>query len=355
MSSTVRSAWLGVACAAAMLATACAGRGSDAVRAVDAASAGSVVPASTAAAEPVVKLVGGDHPLAGRIWSTREGRFVAPARVEAAVRDARFALLGERHGNPQHHVLQGRLVAAAARGGRRVALVAEQLDFDQQPAIDACRRDCVDFGAELGARVNWAGSGWPDYPLYRPIFKAAGTAHASVYAGNAGAKRIRSLSRAQSPAPDEAAWVARAREPLAPLGRGRLVEDLKDGHCGHLPAEYADALVFAQRLRDASMTATLRRAADAADAADRPATVVLVAGTGHARRDYGVPTLLGERDVVVVAFVEVAPGETRARKYGSADAYDYLWFTPRVDEPDPCEQFRQRLEKMNPTAGTANR
>jgi len=26
--------------------------------------------------------------------------------------------------------------------------------------------------------------------------------------------------------------------------------------------------------------------------------------------------------------------------------FDYVWFTPRVDESDPCEKFREQLEKM---------
>jgi uncharacterized iron-regulated protein len=308
------------------------------------ASAAAPRDASAVSTPGDVRLLGRDHPLAGRVWSIRERRFVPPSEVETAVREARYALLGERHGNPEHHALQGRLIAAAARGGRPVALVAEQIDFEQQPAIDACRRDCADFGAELGARVQWSASGWPPYALYRPAFAAAGEARAPVYAGNAGAKRIRVLSRGEAPTETEAPWVARAREPLPALGRERLVSDLKQGHCGHLPEGYADSLVLAQRLRDASMTARLQRAAAASE---RPAPVVLIAGTGHARRDYGVPLLL-DAPSVVIAFVEVASGETRPQDYGPADAYDYLWFTPRVDEPDPCEQFRERLEKMKP-------
>lgn len=340
----VSRAWF--AAAAAILLGACMGAGSSVGAAGASAAAAPAPSASAASGADDVRLLGRDHPLAGRVWSIHERRFVPPSQVEEAVRGARYALLGERHGNPEHHLLQGRLIAAAARGGRPIAVVAEQIDFDKQAAIDACRRDCADFGAELGARVQWSANGWPPYPLYRPAFAAAGEARAAVYAGNVGAKRIRALSRGEAPAETEAPWVARARAPLPALGRERLVEDLKQGHCGHLPEGYADSLVLAQRLRDASMTATLQRAAAAAE---RPAPVVLIAGTGHARRDYGVPVLL-DAPAVVIAFVEVATGETRPQDYDPADAYDYLWFTARVDEPDPCEQFRERLEKMKPAA-----
>jgi uncharacterized iron-regulated protein len=328
-------------CAAASLLAACAG-GPHPEASGSGAGEPRPLPATPSSSVDGVKLLGQDHVLVGRVWSVRERRFVAPERVEAAVRSARFALLGERHGNPDQHALQARLIAAAGRDGRRAALVAEQLDFEQQPAIDACRRDCPDFGADLGARVTWEKSGWPSYALYRPVFAAAGAEGAPVYAGNAGAKRIRELARGEPPTRDEAPWVARAREPLSAKGRDRLVADLTEGHCGHLPTGYAESLVLAQRLRDASMTATLQRA-DAS--AERPDTAVLVAGTGHARRDYGVPTLLGA-PALVVGFIEVAEGRSRPADYGPADGFDYLWFTRRVDEPDPCVQFRERLEKL---------
>jgi uncharacterized iron-regulated protein len=295
--------------------------------------------AETAGAE--VRLLDRDHPLVGRIWSARERRFVAERELLAAAGRARFLLLGERHGNPDHHALQARLVAAAASGGRPVALVAEQLDFAQQPAIDGCRDDCVDFGAELGGRVGWAQSGWPPYGLYAAVFEAAAQARAPVYAGNPGAARVRALSRGE-PASAAEAWAGTAREPLTRRGRERLVQALVAGHCGHLPAERAEPLVHAQRLRDAAMAATL------AAAAGSDGIAVLIAGNGHVRRDYGIPTLLRDARTVVVGFTEVSADERSAAQYADRDAFDYLWFTARVDEPDPCEQFREHLRKLAP-------
>jgi uncharacterized iron-regulated protein len=300
--------------------------------------------AQAATADPpaeAVRLVDRDHPLAGRIWSTREGRYVDEATVLAATGRARFVLLGERHGNPEHHALQARLVRAAAAGGGRVAVVAEQLDFPQQPAIDGCQRDCADFGAELGARVGWAQSGWPPYALYAPVFAAAAEVRAAVLAGNPGVARVRALSRGGA-ATEAEPWAAAAREPLSPAGRARLVQDLVDGHCGHLPAERAEPLLHAQRLRDAAMAATLARGAGADGVA------VLIAGNGHVRRDFGVPTLLREPRTLAIGFMEVAAGATVAADYAEPDAFDYLWFTARVDEPDPCEQYREQLRKLAP-------
>jgi uncharacterized iron-regulated protein len=314
---------------------------SDAAQGASAESA----PGATAGDRPSaeVRLVERDHPLVGRIWSTREARFVAESDVLAAAARSRFVLLGERHGNPEHHALQARLVTAAAAGGRALAVVAEQLDFAQQAAIDACVAGCTEFGTELGARVGWERTGWPPYVLYAPVFEAAHRAGATVLAGNPSAARIRALSRGEPAAPDEG-WAAAAREPLSAAGRERLVQDLVDGHCGHLPAERTEPLVHAQRLRDAAMAATLLRGAAAG--ADRAG--VLIAGNGHARRDYGVPTLLGDTSALVIGFMEVAANERSAANYAEPGAFDYLWFTARVDEPDPCEQFREHLRKLAP-------
>lgn len=279
------------------------------------------------------RLVLADHPLVGRIYDSRARRWVEPRHVETAVASARFALLGERHGNPEHHRLQARLIAVAARG-RRLAVVLEQIETSRQAAIDACRAECVDFAAELGPRVDWAASGWPAYALYRPILDVVGAESAVLLAGNPGAKRVRALGRGEAPEAHEAQWLEAASQPLAAPGRERLVADLVQGHCGFLQPAAAEPMVRAQRVRDAAFAATLRRGAEAAEAA------VLVAGSGHVRRDYGVPTLLADGTSVVVGFTEVAPGAREPEAYGALDAYDYLWFTARVDEPDPCAKMR---------------
>jgi hypothetical protein len=60
---------------------------------------------------------------------------------------------------------------------------------------------------------------------------------------------------------------------------------------------------------------------------------------------------------VSVAVLEVIPGRERAEEYavdpGAAEAgrlYDYLWFTPRLDDDDACEKYRRELEGMKPAS-----
>ncbi|MCC6526518.1 MAG: hypothetical protein IT373_27970, partial [Polyangiaceae bacterium] len=82
--------------------------------------------------------------------------------------------------------------------------------------------------------------------------------------------------------------------------------------------------------------------------------VVLIAGAGHVRADRGVPAALraaepgaaagaAEPALVTVAVVEVVRGELDPVSYREVpvpaperEPFDFLWFTPRVDEDDPC-------------------
>src|SRR5512133_3700789 len=74
-----------------------------------------------------------DHPLAGKIWDVRASRFVDEASLVSALAGARTVLLGEVHDNPDHHVLQARLLRALAGAGRTPKVAFEMLSVEQQP------------------------------------------------------------------------------------------------------------------------------------------------------------------------------------------------------------------------------
>ena len=85
--------------------------------------------------------------------------------------------------------------------------------------------------------------------------------------------------------------------------------------------------------------------------------IVLIAGAAHARRDRGVPAylILEEPDAQIasVGLVEVQLDRDNPLDYSSetlAGLFDYLWFTPRVDDLDPCEKYRDQLEKFRKKA-----
>jgi uncharacterized iron-regulated protein len=110
------------------------------------------------AGRPWVSTEHRSHPLVGRIWDPRAARFVDEAALAAAVASADFVLLGETHDNPDHHLLQARLLAAIVAAGRRPALAFEMLTADQQAAVDAALARAPKDPDALAEAVAWKAS-----------------------------------------------------------------------------------------------------------------------------------------------------------------------------------------------------
>lgn len=292
-----------------------------------------------------------DHPLTGRIWDVAAQRFVSPAKVAAALAGADFVLLGEKHDNSDHHRLQAWAIRAMAARGRRPVIALEMLDPGQEKALRAYLDANPGNAHGIGSAVGWAERGWPDWEIYRPIAAAAIDAGAPMLAGAFPRETIRQVGRdgfgvigadmvrnlgLDDPAP----------EPM----RAEMRSEIADSHCGYLPEGSLDPMADVQLAKDAAMAAAMRRgvALDGHDAA------VLITGAGHARGDRGVPwhlrRLAPSRATVTIAFTEVQPGDTSAAAYertaDKAGAFDFLWFTPRVDNSDPCEVFADQLRRM---------
>lgn len=294
---------------------------------------------------------GADHPLAGRIWSVARAAFVEPAEVERAVAGARFVLLGEIHDNPDHHALQAHLLAAASEDGRRPAVVLEMLARDRQGDVDAYLGGGQATAAGFGAALGWAQSGWPDYAIYRPVIEVAVERDLPIIAGDTPREeRRRVASEGEEVLGAERIAALRLAEPLGEAADAALLDALFDGHCAMMPREALTPLVAVQRLRDAQL-ADAMIAGGILGGGDG---AVLIAGSGHVRKDLGAPRYLAWREPdaarVAVGFVEVVEDRTEPALYagGTAEApppYDYLWFTPRQQRGDPCESLRARFGK----------
>jgi uncharacterized iron-regulated protein len=286
--------------------------------------------------------LGAEHPLVGRIWSTRAGRFVDEATLRAALRG--YVLLGEKHDNVDHHALQAQLLDEMREDGRRPAVAFEMLDASAQEKVDIARRG-ADAADAIARAVDWAASGWPDFAMYRPVFRAALATGEPILATGIAPATMRALVRGG----DEGAAALTETGAPAPLDdtlRSSLREELVASHCGHLPASIAEGMVQAQRARDASMARVMVRAlAGRSSDGTARADVVLIAGSGHARNDRGVPRDLAASDgahpITSVAFAEVEPdrkepADYAARWHAPTLPFDFVWFTPRASDEDAC-------------------
>jgi uncharacterized iron-regulated protein len=279
-----------------------------------------------------------EHPLVGKVWSARQGGLVEDAVLYRDLAQARFVLLGERHDNPDHHRLQARALKELLRAGRRPAVVFEMLEVENQPVIDRYRAQPSPTAAGFGDAIGWNKSSWPPFIEYQPIFDVVFTARLRIVAGNLARASVRSLvKQGPSALPEAQRRELRLDEPFPAELEAPLIEELRASHCGHLPEQLLAPMALAQHARDAQMARALL------GAEEQPA--VLVAGSGHARLDRGVPYYLGLEapgaHVVSLAIIEVEHEQTDPRGYLGAAPFHYLWFTPRASDEDPCAAFRK--------------
>lgn len=301
-------------------------------------------------------------PLVGRSYDVSARQEIAWDALVEALSRARFALLGERHDHPDHHAVQARLVAELSARGARPAVAFEMLHARQAAALAEAETSAGGDAAAIARAVAWDVSGWPDFALYRPIFDVALAAGLPLVAANATPERVRAVARGQAD-PEARALLARAA-PLPEAGRAELAAAIQRGHCGHAPEAMIGAMVEAQRVRDAAMAEALAAASEAHHEAEPGPAAVLIAGNGHVSKRTGVPLQLARLEpgarIASVALLEVQPGVSDPFAPGAdleleLAGFDYVVFTPRLDDEDPCATFREQLERLErrPPAGRA--
>lgn len=236
---------------------------------------------------------------------------------------ADVVILGEVHDNPAHHENQARAVAAI----RPKALVFEMLTPEQAVrAVPSVRGD----QSALSEALGWDGSGWPDFSLYYPIFAAA--PQAAILGGALPHDDVRRAMRAgAAPVFGAGAGLYGLTMPLAADEQAAREADQQAAHCGALPQAALPGMVAAQRLRDAALARAVVQAM-----AQTGGPVVVITGTGHARKDRGIPAALALAapavNVVSVGQLESDPGPSAP--------YDFWVVTAPADRPDPCAAFR---------------
>jgi uncharacterized iron-regulated protein len=283
-----------------------------------------------------------DHPLVGKIWDTALARFVRIQAVVDALTRARFRLLGEVHDNPEHHARQAELLEALTATGLKPLVAFEQMDREHDAALQQ-RLALGDASAEEVARaVRFDRKGW-NWAFYEPLVAIALRRGLAVRAANLSRSAAAQIARGGLSALEPARLAAlRLETAWTPEREQAMRAIIRDGHCGALPESVVPTMVAAQRARDATLAESLWLP---------PATdgAVLIAGNGHVRRDLGVPIYLaaaGAGASCSIGLLEVEVQKQSPRDYLTSSTpvgplYDFIWFTPRVDRPDPCAIFRK--------------
>ncbi len=233
------------------------------------------------------------------------------------------AVLGEVHDNPDHHAVQAAAVAVL----KPAAIVLEMATMDEAAA--AAGVDRTDAAA-LAAALGWPGSGWPDFALYHPVLAAAPGAR--LYGAEVPGDEVRRAVTEGAAAvfgPDAAAFGLDRALPAAE--QAAREEEQFTAHCAAMPRGMMGGMVEAQRLRDAHLAQAALQALR-----ETGGPVAVITGWGHARKDWGVPALIGLADpgvrVLSLGQLEADPGP---------DAPFDLWIVADpVPRGDPCAVFR---------------
>lgn len=263
-----------------------------------------------------------DLQIPGEIVDLNTGVALTPEQLVSELARADVILVGERHDNADHHVLQRWLLEALAQRNPPGSLLLEMLNPDQQARVDHVRSRLAagERPTDLPGALDWQ-PGW-DWAQYGDLVEYALQQPWPLYAANLDRDEILGVYR------DPPALIGEMSS--AKPVQTALDLHIRQSHCDMLPASRIPAMRAVQQQRDRRMAERLMQA---------PMPAWLFAGTFHVRRDLGVPLHLADLE---------APGTTRvlilAEQGAEVDERqaDFLWRTPARPETDHCAQWREQ-------------
>ncbi len=238
---------------------------------------------------------------------------------------ADIIILGEVHDNPYHHAIQAEITAAIQPS----ALVFEMFSPEQAAIINALRWEGAGIGS-LEEDLEWAKSGWPSFDFYAQIIKA--DPEGVVFGGSAPIETVReAVTEGAAKMFGEGAEIYGLDQSLPPDQQSAREANQMEAHCNALPSTMLSGMVEAQRLRDITLADRALRALD-----EVGAPIIIIAGNGHARDDWGIPAalLIADPNVRVMTL-----GQLEAEPEG-AQPFTHILVSDPVDRPDPCLDFR---------------
>jgi len=304
---------------------------------------------SVIASADVIKLdwqspVAQDHALAGRIFDSSGALTIADLADRMAA--SGFVLVGEKHDNADHHQLELyllKLLLKQKEAGARevsVSVALEMLNGSQQPQIDLIAEqlrqiDELEYdSAKIKTRLEWPEQGWP-WDDYAAVIGWTLNNRLPLNAGNISSKTMRTVY--QNGIDDRFSSARHLKTYL----HDSLLDQVFDGHCGLMPKDSLASMVDIQLVKDAAM-------ANALAVGDKE-TNVLIAGTGHIRKDTAVPQhlqILSSHSILTIALIEVDSDRQQVAGYSSLfDQFDIVVFTPVANQRDYCAELEQSMRK----------
>jgi uncharacterized iron-regulated protein len=280
-----------------------------------------------------------NHPLVGKIWDSNRGIFIEANDLFTAISTSKYALLGEKHDNPDHHSLQLALLNQLLDSNRLQSVSLEMIDSSSDAQLDTIHLQSFVSMDELKEYLNWDEAGW-DWSYYGPLIMDTLQAGITVRSANISNQQMGEI------------YGQPLDQTIASVLGGEAIEQLNEeidaSHCNMLPASQFPAMVGIQQTRDHQMALSLTSGM----AELSPNKVrLLVAGNYHIRQDLSVPNYIMALDsstnrdqIVNLAILEVSPESDNPvdymQAYSDAFPYNYIWFTPAISNEDYCASLQ---------------
>lgn len=276
--------------------------------------------------------------MAGKIFAVATGDEITESPLMSKLSTARYVLIGEKHDNPDHHIIEDRILTRLVEKNTRV--VFEMLDDSQQPLLSHLSKD--DSLETLKQKLDWPQKGW-QWDFYGPLIQRTLQADGVVVAGNVAVKKIKQIY-ASDPALLNKEKRFQTMGVLSASDRKAVQQQVFESHCELMPMETLLPMVNIQLAKDASMAYALTQG--------EARQSILVTGGFHADKTLGVPRHLQQlapaETPVVVMLYEVEEGlETLDDYLEDAGGADFVWFTPKATDKDYCQGLRKHFQTKN--------
>ena len=225
-------------------------------------------------------------------------------------------LLGEQHDATSHQRMHLQAIQALAQAGELAAVVLEMSEAGRN--TQSLPPNATD--AAIQQALAWRDAAWP-WNAYGPAIQAAVAAGVPVLGGNL-------PNRDNAAAMYEPSWDWRIPHQALTAQRNAA----RDGHCNLLPSGQIGPMARIQIARDASMAKTI------ASNIQTGKTVLVLTGSAHAHREWGIPLHLPAG--LSVKSVRLAADGPRA---DDTTGFHAIWHTPPGPTKDHCAELQQQL------------
>ena len=309
-------------------------------------------------------------PLEGKIIDTRTRDQISYASLVDHLAAYDVIYLSEKHDNPMHHAIQHRIIQELTRKGRPPVVGFEFFSMDQTPLLlslmDSQQAKHTPqteeaMEKEMRKKLGWENQTDTMWGYYWDLLRLArenGLWAAGLDLNTSLKRRItRKGTTGLTPLEQDQLFSTHLSDPAY---EKQMKETFKQVHCGMGHERMLARLWDTWLARNDKMALSITQLHRAAKASSPPkGPVVVIVGNGHTEYALGImdrvrklaPALTQVNLSMSEVATEPAPLEEYLEPldlagYPPAMPADFIWFTPRVSNEDPCAKFKATLRRM---------